>query len=410
MKVQTIKCPNCQAPLKYKEGMASIKCDYCGNSIILHEEEGERTIQKLDYQGRGAVFTCFVPKDWSVAVEEFGSEESRFAPLVLSVILNSRKNDKSIIFIPFSYHVNSKPLFPNPYAPKTGVHYSNFDVNSLNNYRPWTNLDTLVEERFKELLPPSYKIKRKKVKFFDDLLIKSCNSFKDQSDVLIKQNLIPIYGGYELEIDHNGEKTKGFYVVAALAPELKEEAPKVEKTGFMGMLNKGINVLKEQMTVRYWMRCYDCLFTNIEDKDMAHLFIENIQFTPLYFKLGQETMMQAQQMINRTNQNIQNTQMRMYQDRQAANDRMFNTIQNTQNEISDIQHSMYQNTSDTMDRVNAGWSEAIREVNSYDTLDGNRVEADLSYDHVYQSGDDYLGVSGGSIDSSDWTELDKHEW
>ena len=164
------------------------------------------------------------------------------------------------------------------------------------------------------------------------------------------------------------------------------------------------------MTVRYWMRCYDCLFTNIEDKDMAHLFIENIQFTPLYFKLGQETMMQAQQMINRTNQNIQNTQMRMYQDRQAANDRMFNTIQNTQNEISDIQHSMYQNTSDTMDRVNAGWSEAIREVNSYDTLDGNRVEADLSYDHVYQSGDDYLGVSGGSIDSSDWTELDKHEW
>jgi LSD1 subclass zinc finger protein len=38
MKLQTIKCPNCQAPLKYKEGIASIKCEYCGNSIILKEE------------------------------------------------------------------------------------------------------------------------------------------------------------------------------------------------------------------------------------------------------------------------------------------------------------------------------------------------------------------------------------
>ena len=158
------------------------------------------------------------------------------------------------------------------------------------------------------------------------------------------------------------------------------------------------------------MRCYDCLFVNVEDKDMAHMFIENIQFTPLYFKLSQERLMQIQQMINQTNQNVQNAQMRMAMDRQASQNRMFNTIRQTQNDISDIQHSMYQSNSDTMDNVRNGWSEMIREVNSYDTLGGNRVEADLSYDHVYQNNDTFVGVSGGTLDNSDYTELEKHEW
>ena len=412
MKIQTIKCPNCQAPLKYKEGMASVTCDYCGNNLLLKEEEGERTIKELSFQGSGAVYTCFVPKDWNAVVQEMGDEESNLAPLVLPVFLSNRKNDKSITFVPFSYHNNSAPMiggFTNNNS--TGIHYSKVNVPSLINTRLWKDIDSLVEERFQELLPPSYKITKKKTKYFDDLLSKSCNSFKDQADVLVKQNLIPSYSGYELTIDHNGETQKGFYVVAVLAPEEQpKEEPKEEKTGFMGMLSKGFNALKTQMTPKYWMRCYDCLFINIEDKEMAHMFIENIQFTPLYFKLSQERMAEIQQIINRTNQNVQNAQMQMAMDRQNAQNRMFNTIRQTQNEISDIQHSVYENQSNTMDNVRQGWSEAIREVNSYDTLDGNRVEADLSFDHVYQNNDTFVGVSGGTLDNSDYTELDKHEW
>ena len=411
MKIQSIQCPNCHAPLNYKEGMASIKCQYCGNTLLLKEEEGERTIKELIFEGR-PVLTCFVPKDWHATVQEMGDEESRFAPLVLGTFLSNRKNDKAITFVPFSYHSNSAPIMGSFYNNQAGagIHYSRVNVPSLINTRLWHDLDTLVEERFQELLPPSYKIKKKKVDFFDDLLTKSCNSFKDQAYGQTGQNLIPTYAGYELEFDHNGEKTKGFYVVAVLAPEEKEEPKQEEKSGFMGMLSKGFNAIKNQMTPRYWMRCYDCIFMNIEDKDMAHLFIENIQFTPEYFKLSQQKMMQIQQMLNQTAQNVQNAQMKMAMDRQASQNRMWNTINQTQNEISDIQHSMYQNNSDTMDRVRNGWSEAIREVNSYDTLGGNRVEADLSYDHVYQNNDTFVGVSGGTLDNSDYTELDKHEW
>jgi LSD1 subclass zinc finger protein len=410
MKLQTIKCPNCQAPLKYKEGIASIKCEYCGNSIILKEEEGEKTIKELSFQGSGAIYTCFVPKGWNAVVEEMGDEESNLAPLVLPVFLSNRKNDKSITFVPFSYHSNSNPIMGSYYTQSVGTHYSKCNIPSLINTRIWNDIDKLSEERFQELLPPNYKVKKKKIDYFDDLLTKSCSSFKDQSDVLLKQNLVPTYAGYELTIDHNGEKLKGYYVVAALAPEVKEEVKKEETTGFMGMLKKGFDTLKNQMTPKYWMRCYDCLFLNIEDKEMAHLFIENIQFTPLYFKLSQERLMQIQQIINQTNQNVQNAQMKMAMDRQASQNRMWNTINQTQSEISDIQHSMYQNNSDTMDRVRNGWSEAIREVNSYDTLGGNRVEADLSYDHVYQNNNTFVGVSGGTLDNSDYTELEKHEW
>ena len=164
MKVQSIKCPSCLAPLKYKEGMASIKCEYCGNTLILKEEEGERTIQELTFEGR-PVLTCFVPKDWHAVAQEVGSEESRFAPLVLAAFLSNRKNDKSITFVPFSYHSNAAPMmggWGNPQS--TGVHYSHCNVPSLINTRLWTNIDKLTEERFEELLPPTYKIKKKKTK------------------------------------------------------------------------------------------------------------------------------------------------------------------------------------------------------------------------------------------------------
>ncbi len=410
MKVQAMKCPNCLAPLKYKEGMASVKCEYCGNTLILKEEEGERTIKELSFQGN-AVYTCFVPKDWHAVVQEMGDEESRFAPIVLPVFLSNRKNDKSITFVPYSYHSNASPMMGGFFNQGgAGIHYSKVNIPSLINTRLWSDIEKLTEERFQELLPPSYKVKKKKIDYFDDLLTRSCSSFKDQSDVMLKQNLIPTYAGYELEIEHNGEKQKGFYVVAALAPEQQEKKEEEKPQGFMGMLKKGFDTLKTQMTPKYWMRCYDCLFLNIEDKEMAHMFIENIQFTPRYITLSQERLMQIQQMINQTNQNVQNAQMRMAMDRQASQNRMWNTINQTQNDISNIQQSMYQSNSDTMDRVRNGWSEAIREVNSYDTLGGNRVEADLSYDHVYQNNDTFVGVSGGTLDNSDFTELDKHEW
>ena len=411
MKVQSIKCPSCLAPLKYKEGMASIKCEYCGNTLILKEEAGERSIQELSFEGRGPVFTCFVPKDWHAVVAEMGDEESRLAPLVLAVLLSNRKNDKSITFVPFSYHNNAAPIMGGLYnQQRPGVHYSKVNVPSLINTRLWHDIDTLAEERFQELLPPSCKVTKKKTKFFDKLLLKSCNSFKDQAYGQVNQNLNPTYAGYEIEIDHNGEKQKGYYVVAALAPEEKEKKEVAETSGFMGMLKKGFNAIKDQMTPKFWMRCYDCLLVNTEDKEMVQTFIENMQFTPQYFKLSQEKLMQIEQMINQTNQNVQNAQMRMAMDRQASQNRMWNTMRQTQNDISDIQQSMYQSNSDTMDRVRNGWSEAIREVNSYDTLGGNRVEADLSYDHVYQNNDTFVGVSGGTLDNSDFTELDKHEW
>jgi hypothetical protein len=303
--------------------MASVKCEYCGNTLILKEEEGERSIKELCFQGSAPVLTCFVPKDWHAVVQEVGDEESNLAPLVLATLLSSRKNDKSITFVPFSYHNNSQPIMGSFYNQGgAGVHYSHCNIPSLINTRLWKDLETLTEERFEELLPPTYQIKKKKTKYFDDLLEKSCNSFLDQAYGQTKQKLIPTYAGYELEFDHNGEKTKGFYVVAALAPEQQEKKEQEQPQGFMGMLKKGFDTLKTQMTPKYWMRCYDCLFVNIEDKEMAHMFIENIQFTPNYFKLSQERLMQIQQMINQTNQNVQNAQMRMAMDRQASQNRM----------------------------------------------------------------------------------------
>ena len=64
-------------------------------------------------------------------------------------------------------------------------------------------------------------------------------------------------------------------------------------------------------------------------------------------------------------------------------------------------------------RISAGFSEAIRGVNTYATPSGGTVEARVAADHVYQNRyGDIISVSGNAVDEQtaarlDWTELEK---
>ena len=129
-------------------------------------------------------------------------------------------------------------------------------------------------------------------------------------------------------------------------------------------------------------------------------FYPSITEGPAYFKL-----------VQIANSTLQQTAVSMANARMESSFRMSQMIMNTQNETSDIQRSMYQNASDTSDRVNEKRSDYFNEVNSFISSDGYTVKADIKYDHLYQNTENpdlYLG-SENPIDPSGFSEL-KKKW
>ena len=94
----------------------------------------------------------------------------------------------------------------------------------------------------------------------------------------------------------------------------------------------------------------------------------------------------------------------------------YQTVTQTQNEIHQMQQDCIQKHSQMMDRVNAGWSEAIRGVrrveNPYHS--GSKVEVSNRYDHawlnrnnevIYSNDATYDPNRDDAVNSSEWNEL-----
>jgi hypothetical protein len=131
----------------------------------------------------------------------------------------------------------------------------------------------------------------------------------------------------------------------------------------------------------------------------------------------------------------------MMADRAASQQRMMNTMQETQSYIHNVQSDMmasnaashdrvaaqwsdYMRNSgpaaygggmgmsggaDTMDRVRNMWSETIKETNTYYGNDGKVYEASTAYDRVYQGNQDqdsFVGTEGTAWEPGvDYDEL-----
>ena len=134
------------------------------------------------------------------------------------------------------------------------------------------------------------------------------------------------------------------------------------------------------------------------------------------FQQTQETlrriMMQAMQQAQGA---WNNATAQMAADQAASWDRRSATIAETNAYTTNVMREMNANTAATHDRVAGMHSEMIREVNSYSGYGGRVVEADIGYDHVYQSTpgsrwgtDAYIGVEGDWLEPGvDFVELPK---
>ena len=51
------------------------------------------------------------------------------------------------------------------------------------------------------------------------------------------------------------------------------------------------------------------------------------------------------------------------------------------------------------------WSDVILDRNTFQTKDGGTIKASTSLDHVFQQGDNFLGVEGHADPPAGWDEL-----
>ena len=240
-----------------------------------------------------------------------------------------------------------------------------------------------------------------------------------------------LFGGREPAGMFRNPAAGAFGNLGGLSDMLKSGAK-----GLSGALGNGMRRMQQALIPRFWEVQYELLFLADEDcaREMYPEFLKvrkTLQFLPAF-----------EQFKAHERQVVLQCQQQMMADRAASQQRMMNTMQETQSYIHNVQSDMmasnaashdrvaaqwsdYMRNSgpaaygggmgmsgggtDTMDRVRNMWSETIKETNTYYGNDGKVYEASTAYDRVYQGNQDqdsFVGTEGTAWEPGvDYDEL-----
>lgn len=330
------------------------------------------------------------------------------------------KGQAMIQFYPFAYFGGSDVK---------GVLGKAFDytINQSNwaRARHLPDFETYIRERIAECNLGASNIRLERLNEYEEIFQKKAQQFVNEASSRLKLiDMIGEYGAYKVLFDLNG-KTYCCLFSTILARRTKEKKPEPEEQsqqasgGFMkqmwdigkkgGLLNQkedlkigkyNLGNVANAMMGMNWGRAFDIiLYANPAAADLYrpvfYNFVLNFAYDQNYYNMQQAEYNQAQQIIlNAQRQNSQNAF--------AASQKLMQTQRETSNMIRDG----YQKRSATMDSIRVKTSESIRGVNSYTTVYGDKVEAGVQYDHVYQNGNTFVGSENGELHlGPDWTEL-----
>ena len=167
----------------------------------------------------------------------------------------------------------------------------------------------------------------------------------------------------------------------------------------LGMATGGMS----GMLVKHdWARAFD--FALVASGENAGLyapifmqFVASLRYESLYFDLQEEER-----------QNIERIKIQGMQQRTQNAINASRHVSQTLSETQDIIMDSWENRSASFDRMQQGYSDAIRGVEHYTDSAGRMYEADVKYDHIYKKGDKYAGTVFGDVDlGADWEELKK---
>lgn len=470
MEMRELECRACGAALSCAPGETRVKCPYCGTEYVLRAKDGESDgLRRIDYQGRGALFTSFVPQGWSARVIDDGkASASMLALMPLGLRLDAPDSSAQMAFYPYAYYKDFQP---------GGLKKNNTLDASLVRWRHAVPAADYVSERLQEMY--GKEIENVRVQPLEDssgVIAQRAKGFENDAAQALKRPVGMTGGLYAFSFTRGGTVYAGFFATALAMTSMPDEAAaereraeaaakeaakreKAERAsqersqgkgffsrmmnyrgvlggpsvsdimggnfsggGFdsaaakdmLGNIGRGLGDLGSTVLgmatggmggalIRYdWGRAFDfALVTAGNDVGLyAPVFMQfaaSLRYEPLYFELQEEERRSVEQVQLRGMQ--QRTQNAI-----NASQRVSQTLSETSNIVMDA----WETRSASFDRMQQGYSDAVRGVERYTDSTGRVYEADVKYDHIYKNGDKYAGtVFGGADLGADWEELKK---
>ena len=470
MEMRELECRACGAALSCAPGATRVKCPYCGTEYVLRAKDGESDgLRRIEYQGRGALFTSFVPQGWTARVIDDGEKSSSSAATMpLGLRLDAPDGGAQMVFYPYSYYKDFKP---------GGLKKNNAIDYSLIRYRHAVPAADYVAERVRELY--GKEIEDVRVQQMEDgsgVIAQRAKGFENDAAQALGKPVGMTGGLFAFSFGRDGTVYVGFFATALAMTSMPDEAAaereraeaaakeaaqreraeraaqdRAQGKGFfsrmmnyrgalggpsvsdimggnfsgggfdsaaakdmLGSLGRGLGDLggmvlgmatggMSGMLVKHdWARAFDfALVTAGNDVGLYApvfmQFVASLRYEPLYFELQEEERRSVEQVQLRGMQ--QRTQNAI-----NASQRVSQTLSETSNIVMDA----WETRSASFDRMQQGYSDAVRGVERYTDSTGRVYEADVKYDHIYKNGDKYAGtVFGGADLGADWEELKK---
>lgn len=425
MNNQTPQCPDCQAPMRYVQGMRDVVCDNCHSSWHI---PGNDDLQTINSQF-GPLYYTWIPDGWSCNAVPDNTWASNQEPTTYDLQLSS-PDGTNIYFFPRAYFRASKS--------------ATYGINpkTLDNSHIYLPMDQYIPLRLQETFG---QIQNLQMARMDDSILNEMSRQFQMNAAQHISNPITEQGIFEFAFLSQGMPCHGF-IASILASEPDKAQAAVEQPsaapiqpgetqekfdlsfclrgGILGAKRRGEKIPSiktspifdknssifeagKKLTSAFrdplWGRCMDVILLTPSDQfDLYYPifcdFMLNVQYGPGYTASQQAEMQNVQQI--QFNGAMQRQQMQM----QASQN-----ISRSIAQRNDIIMSGWENRSAAQSRMMNNYSEAIRGVNSYTNTYGEKVEASVRYDHVYQNGNQYVASDVNLEPGPGWTELKKNK-
>ena len=450
--MEQIKCEGCGAPINWDGCSQIVQCPYCGmryqmrpagpaGGQVLSDGVGRGAVAQIPCIMQGAGGACFlstyVPSGWRIqcggSAQGYGDPARDGAHITTTMVA---PGDRAFIVLRSGQtvrHVEPSMLNGN------GQRHLNLAGATVVGGGGLEGTTRTAAEYDDEMLPA----------IFPGVQLQLLGEEKaDEKEQALEQQLMAMYRsqGVDPSVDWkrryylaqlpNGKQMNAAAETRIVSYEMPSAGSNITqglatRSGFAGLLGKGLQRMQQALTPRFWEVQYELLFLAEPDcaKAVYQEFLKvrkTFQFLPAF-----------EQFKDRERQVVLQCQQQMMADRAASQQRMMSKMQETQNYIHGVQSDMIQSSAASHDRVAAGWSdymrnsgpgayggpmgysqgvsggvdsmdrvrnmwaETIKETNTYYGNDGKVYEASTAYDHVYQGNEDqdsFIGTQGTAWD------------
>ncbi len=424
--MQRLACQTCGAALHWDGQTPTVRCSFCGTEYLMHPREAQRA-ERASNVGRGqvdafaltqgvgtgtSVAQSFIPKGWRVSTQAIDQSISLLVPVVLDVSYDRGDNTTRLRYqtVRLYAHLDN--------SPQNAAAQGQFQLSNGAITLAHRNTQAVCDEQALQLAQGLVGVQH--LQLLNEshtapaMVAKTAQSARETFTEQGKQNInLEWCHRHYLAQTHAGNR---HLVVEALGLSYYEPPSQREIMAYqqlapllaqsqmrlMGLMGMGMgmgNVPQPPQPKLFWGTLLIGSLvasdnTVVEATEMLEKVRESFKTLPACDQIRRQLedyLMQA--MVQASNAEAQAfSQMTAAQN--ASWDRRSAIIRDANDHANSVMHSMMPDNAAVNDRMANLRSETIRGVNSYYTNPATRgygspnvVEADVRYDHVWQSHD-----------------------